>query len=55
MIFLFLGRMNNIAQSVDVVKDCFGMTEVRKSKSFYNSISTENTTNINFLDEEYHW
>ncbi|KAI2801751.1 hypothetical protein RDWZM_000771 [Blomia tropicalis] len=51
-----MGRMNNTAQSVDVVKDCFGMTEVRRNKSFsgnsYNQSSTEDESSI---DEEFHW
>lgn len=57
-------RMNNTAQSVDVVKDCFGMTEVRKNKSFANvnhpeeekaaaSAATGEDGSIN--GEEFHW
>lgn len=55
-------RMNNTAQSVDVVKDCFGMTEVRKNKSFANvnhpeeekaAAATGEDGSIN--GEEFHW
>lgn len=50
--------MNNTAQSVDVVKDCFGMTEVRKNKSFSaNNHCDEETSGVNgsLDEEEFHW
>jgi len=49
-------RMKNSSQSVDVVKDCFGNTEVRKNKCF-RGYQTEEATNTGdgSFDEEYHW
>ena len=48
--------MNNTAQSVDVVKDCFGMTEVRRNKSFSgNSYNQSSTVDESSMDEEFHW
>lgn len=62
-VYLFPGRMNNSAQSVDVVKDCFGMTKVRKNKSLSNMNHTEEKPGTNeggagsspIDDEEFHW
>src|SRR5699024_1976681 len=50
-------RMKNAAQSVDVVKDCFGMTEVRKNKSSSSVTQTEGTLNDDgsINQEEFHW
>ena len=47
--------MSNAAQSVDVVKDCFGMTEVRKNKSFNVNQMDEKTSDDGSFDEEFHW
>lgn len=48
--------MSNAAQSVDVVKDCFGMTEARKNKSRKNNQTAEEQNGENgSLDEEFHW
>lgn len=42
--------MNNSAQSVDVIKDCFGMIKMRKNKPFManDSLKTD-------CDDEFHW
>ena len=48
--------MSNAAQSVDVVKDYFGMTEVRKNKSFKGSQVEEKSNQDGSIDdEEFHW
>lgn len=48
--------MNNSAQSVDVVKDCFGMTEVRKNKCYTNVNHPEDEKpREDGDDEEFHW
>ncbi|KAF7494392.1 TBC1 domain family member 13 [Sarcoptes scabiei] len=48
--FDVLDRMNNSAQSVDVIKDCFGMIKMRKNKPFManDSLKTD-------CDDEFHW
>jgi len=51
---VFTERMNNSAQSIDVVKDCFGMTEVRKNKSLKGQ-PLEVSKSVESFDEEYHW
>lgn len=48
--------MNNSAQSVDVVKDCFGMTKIRKNKVLDPNLSLSSLTNTDDeSDGEYHW
>lgn len=48
--------MNNSAQSVDVVKDCFGMTKIRKNKVLDPNLSLSSlTNNEDETDGEYHW
>ncbi|KPM06216.1 TBC1 domain family member 13-like protein [Sarcoptes scabiei] len=48
--FFPIDRMNNSAQSVDVIKDCFGMIKMRKNKPFManDSLKTD-------CDDEFHW
>lgn len=54
--------MKNVSHSVDVVKDCFGITEVRKNKTFNNNYNNqEDALNDNIEQSasgkslEYHW
>lgn len=52
--------MKNTAQSVDVVKDCFGFTQVRKNKHFLDNYADESTVTNGEAsgdvdDDEFHW
>lgn len=47
--------MNNTAQSVDVVKNCFGMTEVRKNKVPERNVEDEAISDSDIANGEYHW
>lgn len=47
--------MNNTASSVDVVKDCFGMREIRKNKSTDLNQQIVQSTDDSLVDGEYNW
>lgn len=47
--------MNNTAKSVDVVKDCFGVMEVRKNKTPDYQQSPSGGGGGGTTDGEYHW
>ncbi|OTF70288.1 TBC1 domain family member 13-like protein, partial [Euroglyphus maynei] len=48
------GRMNNSAHSIDVIKDCFGMTEIRKNKVYDQNQSFDHMA-ADSSDGEFHW
>ncbi|KAH9415688.1 TBC1 domain family member 13 [Dermatophagoides pteronyssinus] len=48
------GRMNNSAHSIDVIKDCFGMTEIRKNK-VYDQNQYIDPMAADSNDGEFHW
>ena len=52
---IYTGRMSNTSKSVDVVKDCFGMTEVRENKCNRSASEESPSGEESSFDEEFHW